>query len=114
MPRFSRPKPKKREGRGRYTARRRPCAFCVDKNLVIDYKDPMRLRRFISDRGRIEPRRRTGTCARHQRAVATAVKRARFLALFPYTAEHIRIIAQPPREQGRVEPQPPREQGRVE
>ena len=88
MPRFIRGG-KKREGRGRYAARRRPCAFCVDKGLVIDYKDPARLRRYVSDRGRIESRRKTGSCARHQRAIAAAIKRARYLALFPYTPEHI-------------------------
>lgn len=108
MPRFVRPK--KREGRGRYAARRRPCAFCVDKSLVIDYKDPLRLRRFISDRGKIEPRRRTGNCARHQRVVATALKRARFLALSPYTAEHMHIASQPPMASPPpVAPQPPQE-----
>lgn len=98
MPRFSKPKPKKREGRGRYAARRRPCAFCVDKGLVIDYKEPNRLRRFISDRGKIEARRRTGNCALHQRAVATAIKRIRHLALFPYTPAHIHGGGLPPRE----------------
>lgn len=98
MPRFSKPKPKKREGRGRYAARRRPCAFCVDKGLVIDYKEPGRLRRFISDRGKIETRRRTGNCARHQRLVATAIKRIRHLALFPFTPEHIYSGGLPPRE----------------
>ena len=96
MPRFIRSK--KREGRGRYVARRRPCAFCVDKNLAIDYKDPARLRRLISDRGKIEPRRRTGTCARHQRAVATAIKRARHLALLPFTPAHMYSGGLPPRE----------------
>ncbi len=85
MPRFAKPKPRKREGRGRYAARRRPCAFCVDKNLVIDYKEPNRLRRFISDRGKIEARRRTGNCARHQRGAKVAIKRARYMALISYT-----------------------------
>lgn len=98
MPRFSRPKPRRREGRGRYAARRRPCAFCVDKSLVVDYKDPSRLRRFISDRGKIEARRRTGNCARHQRQVAIAIKRIRYLALFPFTPEHIYSGGLPPRE----------------
>jgi|SRR3972149_5562030 len=84
-----RPRPK-REGR-RYTPRRRVCSFCVDKAVVIDYKDPGKLRRYLSDRGKIEPRRRTGTCARHQRALAVAIKRARHLALLPFTAEHIRL-----------------------
>jgi small subunit ribosomal protein S18 len=65
------------------------CAFCVDKVVVIDYKEPGRLRRYISDRGKIEPRRKTGTCARHQRMLTVALKRARHLAFLPFTAEHI-------------------------
>lgn len=75
--------------RGRFQ-RRRVCAFCVDKIENIDYKDVNTLRRFISDQGQIESRRRTGTCARHQRRLTLAVKRARYLALLPYTAEHVR------------------------
>jgi len=75
--------------RGRFQ-RRRVCAFCVDKIDKIDYKDVSTLRRFISDQGQIDSRRRTGTCARHQRRLTIAVKRARFLALLPYTAEHVR------------------------
>lgn len=63
------------------------CAFCVEKVTIIDYKDAARLRRYISDRARIETRRRTGTCAKHQRALATAVKRARLLALLPFVGE---------------------------
>lgn len=80
-------------GKPRYIPRRKVCAFCVDKVEYIDYKDAGRLRRFISDRGKIEPRRKTGTCARHQRKLTDALKRARFLALLPYTAEHIRIMS---------------------
>lgn len=76
-------------GRGRFQ-RRRICAFCVDKVDKIDYKDINLLRRFVSDTAQIDSRRRTGTCARHQRRVTEAIKRARFLALLPYTAEHIR------------------------
>ena len=76
-------------GRGRFQ-RRRVCAFCVDKIEHIDYKDVNLLRRFLSDQAQIESRRRTGTCARHQRPLTTAIKRARHLALLPYTAEHIR------------------------
>jgi small subunit ribosomal protein S18 len=64
--------------------------FCVEHVDVIDYKDPGKLRRFLSDRGRIEPRRKLGTCAKHQRALSQALKRARHLALLPYTPEHIR------------------------
>jgi small subunit ribosomal protein S18 len=57
----------------------------------IDYKEPGRLRRYVSDRGKIEPRRKTGTCAGHQRMLTTALKRARHLALLPFTAEHIHV-----------------------
>jgi small subunit ribosomal protein S18 len=67
------------------------CQFCVDKVKVVDYKDVNRLRRYLSDRAKIEPRRKTGTCARHQRALSVALKRARFMALLPYTAQHIRL-----------------------
>jgi len=77
-------------GRGRFGGRRKVCAFCVDKIEAIDYKDPVKLRRYISDRGKIEPRRKTGTCARHQRRLTLAIKRARHLALLPYTADHVR------------------------
>ena len=76
--------------RRRHFGRRRVCAFCADKVTSIDYKDPMRLRRFLSDRARIEPRRKTGTCAKHQRWLASALKRARHLAMLPYSPEHIR------------------------
>lgn len=78
-----------RGGRGRFQ-RRRICAFCADKVETINYKDVALLRRFLSDQAQIESRRRTGTCARHQRRLTTAIKRARHLALLPYTAEHIR------------------------
>ena len=87
-----RPGGARRGGKPRYVPRRKVCAFCVDKVQDIDYKDIGRLRRFLSDRGKIEPRRKTGTCARHQRKLSDALKRARFLALLPYTAEHIRIM----------------------
>ena len=75
-------------GRGRFGSRRKVCQFCVDKVDTVDYKDGGRLRRFISDRGKIEPRRKTGTCARHQRRLTIAIKRARHLALLPYTGSH--------------------------
>ncbi len=77
-------------GGGRYFGRRKVCIFCVDKAKSVDYKDPAKLRRFVSDRGRIEGRRRTGVCAKHQRWLAVALKRARHLALLPYSPEHIR------------------------
>ena len=70
--------------------RRRVCIMCADKISVVDYKNASFLRRYVSDRGRIETRRRTSACAKHQRAIARAIKRARHLALIPYTAEHIR------------------------
>jgi small subunit ribosomal protein S18 len=63
----------------------------VDKVQSIDYKEAPRHRRYISDRGKIEPRRKTGTCARHQRMLTMALKRARHMALLPFTAEHIHI-----------------------
>ena len=73
----------------KYTPKRKVCPFCVDKGTTIDYKDPARLSRYISDRGKIEPRRRSGACAKHQRALAEAIKRARHLALLPYAPCHI-------------------------
>ena len=69
--------------------RRKFCSFCTGGVEAIDYKEPARLTRFISDRGKIEPRRKTGTCAKHQRALAVAIKRARHLALLPYVPAHI-------------------------
>jgi len=86
-------------GRGRYTPRRKVCQFCVDKIDQIDYKDVTRIRRFISERGKIEPRRKTGTCARHQRRLSRAIKRARQVALLPFAARHIMELGgyfQPP------------------
>ncbi len=79
-------------GGARYVPKRRFCSFCADKVEAtdIDYKDPAKLRRYISGGGKIAPRRRTGVCAKHQRAVAVAIKRARHLALLPYTPAHIR------------------------
>lgn len=72
--------------RGR-KARKKVCGFCVDKVENIDYKDIARLRRYMSEREKILPRRVTGTCARHQRELTVAIKRARHLALLPYTAD---------------------------
>lgn len=68
-------------------SRKKVCAFCVDKVDTIDYKDVNRLRRFTSDRAKILPRRVTGTCAYHQRELTTAIKRARHVALMPYTSD---------------------------
>jgi small subunit ribosomal protein S18 len=78
-------------GRGRdFRSRRKVCAFCVDHVREIDYKDVSRLRRYLSDRAKIEPRRKTGTCAKHQRRLSVALKNARYMAMLPYTATHIR------------------------
>jgi small subunit ribosomal protein S18 len=65
--------------------RRKVCRFCADKNLKVDYKDQGQLKYFLTERGKIIPRRISGNCARHQREVATAIKRARVLAILPYT-----------------------------
>ena len=67
--------------------RKKVCAYCADKNVVIDYKDTARLKKYVSERGKILPRRITGTCAKHQRALTSAIKRARHVALMPYIAE---------------------------
>ncbi len=69
----------------RYTPRPKICQFCADKNAQIDYKQADQLRRFVTEDGKIRPRRQTGTCAKHQRELATAIKRARHLALLPFT-----------------------------
>jgi small subunit ribosomal protein S18 len=66
--------------------RRKVCGFCVDNIGEVDYKDIARLRRHISERGKIEPRRKAGTCAKHQRSLTVAIKRARHIALLPYTS----------------------------
>ena len=68
-------------------ARRKVCAFWADKIENIDYKNAAKLRKYITDRGKILPRRTTGTCASHQRLLARAIKRAREIALLPFTAE---------------------------
>ncbi len=67
--------------------RKKVCSFCVDKVDHIDYKDAGKLRRFITERGKILPRRISGNCAKHQRQVTVAIKRARNIALLPFTAE---------------------------
>lgn len=80
-----------REGEGRERARRRPsgrrkvCRFCADKSLMVDYKDVRTLQNFITEGGKIVPSRTSGNCARHQRQLAVAVKRARVLALLPFS-----------------------------
>ena len=66
-------------------SRRKVCRFCADKEIVIDYKDPKVLRNFVSERGKIIPRRIVGTCATHQRQLCSAIKKARQIALLPYS-----------------------------
>ncbi|MDZ7360284.1 MAG: 30S ribosomal protein S18 [candidate division KSB1 bacterium] len=67
--------------------KRRICRFCEEKDVYVDYKDDKRLIRFMTEQGKIIPRRTSGTCARHQRMLTTAIKRARQLALLPYVAD---------------------------
>ncbi|HLZ70613.1 MAG TPA: 30S ribosomal protein S18 [Dehalococcoidia bacterium] len=76
--------------RTRFIPRRRVCDFCVKKIDKIDYKDTNTLGRYISERGKIEPRRKMGTCSRHQRTLTVALKRARHIALLPFTGVHMR------------------------
>lgn len=66
--------------------RRKVCRFCADPELVIDYKDTRVLKNYVTERGKIIPRRISGNCARHQRQLTTAIKRARYMALMPFTA----------------------------
>jgi len=89
---FSKPvarRPVGKWGGGKFAPKRKVCPFCASRAKEIDYKDTGLLIRFISDRGKIEPRRRTGTCNRHQHAVATAIKQARHVALLPFVPLHI-------------------------
>jgi small subunit ribosomal protein S18 len=76
----------KRSGKMR-RAKRKVCAFCVEKSESIDYKDINKLRKFVTERGKILPRRISGTCAKHQREVTSAIKRSRNIALLPFTTE---------------------------
>jgi small subunit ribosomal protein S18 len=78
--------PGKKDRKGR-RQRRRVCSFCVDKVDYIDFKDIGRLKRYLSERGKILPRRISGNCAKHQRQLTVAIKRARNIALLPYTME---------------------------
>lgn len=73
--------------RGGRRGRRKVCSFCVDKVETIDYKDIAKLRKYLSERAKILPRRVTGTCAHHQRELTIAIKRARHLALLPYVSD---------------------------
>jgi small subunit ribosomal protein S18 len=75
----------RRNYRRRFTPRPKVCQFCADSSVKIDYKDTRLLERFTTEYGKIRPRRQTGTCAKHQRQIASAIKRARHIALLPYT-----------------------------
>ncbi len=90
MPMNDRPERENREGGKPHSGarkRRKVCQFCADKTQFIDYKDTAKLRRFISERSKILPRRTTGTCAMHQRELTSAIKRARQIALLPYVTD---------------------------
>ena len=81
----------RRRGRGRrFIPKPKVCAFCANKIEVIDYKDPVKLHDYILSGGKIVPRRKTGACAKHQRRLSIAIKRARHLALLPYAPVHMR------------------------
>ena len=84
MERTERPE---RSGRPQRRGRKKVCSFCVDRVDQIDYKDVVKLRKYISERAKIIPRRVTGTCAEHQRQLTVAIKRARHLALLPYVSD---------------------------
>lgn len=75
----------------RFVRRKKVCAFCVEKIHMLDWKDIDTLRRYVMSNGSIRARHKTGTCAKHQRQLALSVKRARFMALLPYTTEHTRL-----------------------
>ena len=67
--------------------RKKACPLCSDKNLVLDYKNPEQLKKFVNERGKIQPRRTTGACAKHQRDITTAVNRCRHIAMLPYSQD---------------------------
>ncbi len=87
MERTERPERGERGGRPQRRGRKKVCSFCVDRVEHIDYKDVVKLRKYISERSKIIPRRVTGTCAKHQRELTIAIKRARHLALLPFVSE---------------------------
>lgn len=89
-PRGSSSGPRGERRGGKFAPRPKVCQFCVDKVKSIDYKQADMLRRFVSERGKIRPRRQTGTCARHQRHLTTAIKRARHLAMLPFVGQSSR------------------------
>ena len=71
----------------RKPSRKKVCQFCLDKSKAVDYKDAAKLRKFITEKGKILPRRQTGVCSKHQRELALAIKRARIMALLPFQAD---------------------------
>jgi small subunit ribosomal protein S18 len=85
----ARARKKARKQKKRIFQRRKVCRFCADKRMVLDYKEPKNLRLFVTETGKIIPRRISGNCARHQRELALAIKRSRHLALLPYAASHV-------------------------
>lgn len=93
---FRQKKDDKGKGKGKRKARpvsrRRQCRFCADRKIVIDFKDGRFLTAFTTERGKIVPRRISGNCAKHQREITEAIKRARILALIPYTATQVPMI----------------------
>ncbi len=85
---LSRTQVRKRRKRAKFLAgRKKACRFCMDKVERVDYKDVSILRKFLTDRGKIFPRRTSSNCAKHQRQLATAIKRARYMAMLPYVVE---------------------------
>lgn len=78
---------KKRPRRGRRVFRKKPCKFCLDKVTAIDYTDYARFQKFLTERGKIMPSRISGTCAKHQRQLARAIKKARVISLLPFVVE---------------------------
>ena len=85
----ARARKKARRDKKRMFQRRKVCRFCADKKLLLDYKEPKTLRLFISETGKVTPRRISGTCAKHQRKLAVEIKRARQIALLPYAPKHV-------------------------
>ncbi len=82
-------KNQKSGGKNRFYQRRKVCRFCVDSNMDIDYKNPRALKQFITERGKIIPRRITGTCAKHQRKLTLAIKQSRQIALLPFVGKSL-------------------------
>jgi small subunit ribosomal protein S18 len=81
------PKPKMKRATKERRIKKKPCTFCIEKTIDLSYREVNRLRRFVSERGKIVPRRISGTCAKHQRMLTVAVKRARIIAFLPFASE---------------------------